>query len=78
MRFMHSTQTGDLILSLYLKISERIRDQFHCRQVRVWDLETLECEHVLKQPCSVDALAASEGAVWGGVGREIVVWGRNE
>ena len=47
------------------------------RQVRVWDLEMLECEHVLKQSGSVYALVASEGAVWGGVGRDLVVWGRS-
>ena len=47
------------------------------RQVRVWDLETLECEHVLKQPDGILALAAVEGAVLGGVGRELVVWGRS-
>ena len=49
----------------------------HCRQVRVWDLETLECEHVLKQPDSIRALVAVEGAVWGAVGTELVVWGRS-
>jgi len=47
------------------------------RQVRVWDLETLECEHVLKQPDSIWALVAVEGAVLGGVGKEVVVWGRS-
>jgi len=53
---------------------------FHCLQVRVWDLETLECEHALKQPRGdgeVRALVAVEGAVWGGVGAEVVVWGRS-
>ena len=51
----------------------------HCRQVRVWDLATLECEHALKQPrgSNVEALVAVEGAVWGGVGAEVVVWGRS-
>ena len=49
-----------------------------CRQVRVWDLATLECEHALKQPRGdVEALVAVEGAVWGGVGAEVVVWGRS-
>ena len=51
---------------------------FHGRQVRVWDLATLECEHALKQPRgSVRTLVAVEGAVWGGVGAEVVVWGRS-
>ena len=50
---------------------------FHGRQVRVWDLVTLECEHVLKQPDGVWALVAAEGAMWGGVGAELVVWGRS-
>ena len=45
--------------------------------MRVWDLETLECEHVLKQPDGIWALVAVEGAVWGGVGAELVVWGRS-
>ena len=45
--------------------------------MRVWDLETLECEHVLKQPDGIWALVAVEGAVLGGVGRELVVWGRS-
>ena len=51
---------------------------FRCRQVRVWDLQTLECEHVLKQPGGdVWALVAVEGAVWGGVGNEVAAWGRS-
>ena len=62
-----------------------IFDHSHCPQVRVWDLETLECEHALKQPRGhvwaprgdVIALVAVEGAAWGGVGAEVVVWGRS-
>ena len=50
---------------------------FHGRQVRVWDLETLECEHMLKQPDCILALVAVEGAVLGCVGAELVVWGRS-
>ena len=50
---------------------------FHGWQVRVWDLETLECEHVLKQPDSIWALVAVEGAVLGVVGAELVFWGRS-
>ncbi len=47
-------------------------------EVRVWDLGTLECEHTLPQPAGarVWCLAAGGGAVWGRVGREVVVWGR--
>ncbi len=50
----------------------------HRHQVQVWDPETLKCVHVLEQPDSeVYALVAAEGAVWGGVGEEVVVWGRS-
>ncbi len=47
-------------------------------EVRVWDLGTLECEHTLLQPAGaeVGCLAAGCGVVWGGVGEEVVVWGR--
>ncbi len=47
-------------------------------EVRVWDLETLECEHTLPQPrgSEVKCLVAARGQVWGGVGWEVVVWGR--
>ena len=47
-------------------------------EVRVWDLGTLECEHTLPQAAGakVRCLAAGCGAVWGGVGSEVVVWGR--
>jgi WD40 repeat protein len=47
-------------------------------EVRVWDLGTLECEHTLPQPSGsvVCCLAAGRGQVWGGVGNEVVVWGR--
>jgi WD40 repeat protein len=47
-------------------------------EVRVWDLGTLECEHTLPQPAreGVRCLEAGCGAVWGGVGSEVVVWGR--
>jgi hypothetical protein len=47
-------------------------------EVRVWDLGTLECEHTLLQPASamVWCLAAGCGVLWGGVGKEAVVWGR--
>ena len=49
-------------------------------EVRVWDLGTLECEHTLQQPVGseVYCLAAGPGqvTVYGGVGVEVVVWGR--
>ena len=47
-------------------------------EVRVWDLGTLECEHTLPQPAGskVWCLAAGRGVVWGGVGEDVVVWGR--
>ena len=46
--------------------------------VRVWSLEALDLQHTLRQPARayVNALAAVDGEVWGGVGREVVVWGR--
>ena len=55
-----------------------IADEAERYEVRVWDLGTLECEHTLPQPAEeeVNCLAAGCGAVWGGVGREVVVWGR--
>jgi WD40 repeat protein len=47
-------------------------------EVRVWDLGTLECEHTLPQAAGAEVwcLAAGCGAVWAGVGSEVVVWGR--
>ncbi len=45
-------------------------------ELRVWDLERLECEVVLRQPADVLALAAADGEVWAGVGHAVVVWGR--
>ncbi len=47
-------------------------------EVRVWDLGTLECEHTLPQPAGMQlrCLAAGRGQVWGGVGADVVVWGR--
>ncbi len=50
-------------------------------EVRVRDLGTLECEHTLQQPVGseVYCLAAGPGqvTVYGGVGVEVVVWGRD-
>jgi hypothetical protein len=47
-------------------------------EVLVWDLETLEPLHTLRQPAGNDVwgLASDGGEVWGAVGDEIVVWGR--
>ena len=47
-------------------------------EVRVWDIDSLACEHTLRQPTGADVwcLAAAGGEVWGGVGSEVVVWGR--
>ena len=45
-------------------------------EVRVWGLESLECEHTLRQPDMVWCLLGMSGEVWGGVDREVVVWGR--
>ncbi len=46
-------------------------------EARVWDLETLEPLHTLRQPAGQDVygLASDEGEVWGAVGEEVVVWG---
>ena len=47
-------------------------------EVRVWDLGTLECEQTVRQPAGaeVNCLLSVRGEVWGGVGSEVVVWGR--
>ena len=47
-------------------------------EVRVWDLQTLEPLHTLRQPAGhvVYALASCGGEVWGGVGKSVAVWGR--
>ena len=48
-------------------------------EVRVWDLETMACEHTV--PATTEgyfwSLAAAGGEVWGGVGSSVVVWGRD-
>ena len=49
------------------------------REVRVWDLGSLACEQTVRQPAGAEVwclLAAAGGEVWGGVGAEVVVWGR--
>ncbi len=52
-------------------------DEAQRYEVRAWDLGTLECEHTLPQAAGAEVrcLAAGCGAVWGGVGSEVVVWG---
>ncbi len=58
--------------------ADRGDDEEQQFEVRVWDLGTLECEHTLLQPAGamVCCLTAGCGLVWGGVGKEAVVWGR--
>ena len=48
-------------------------------EVRVWDLEKMGCEHTVRQAAgpAVRCLAVAVGEVWGGVGSEVVVWGRD-
>jgi hypothetical protein len=48
------------------------------REARVWDLETLEPLHTLRQPAGKRfwGLMSDGGEVWGAVGTEVVVWGR--
>ena len=48
----------------------------HGEKVQVWSLETLACEHTLPQRGPVRPLMSVRGKVWGGVGKEVVVWGR--
>jgi WD40 repeat protein len=47
-------------------------------EARVWDLETLEPLHTLRQPAGqrVRGLASDRGEMWGAVESEVVVWGR--
>jgi hypothetical protein len=47
-------------------------------EVRVWDLETLEPLHTLRQGPGnwVAGLASYGEEVWGSVGKDVVVWGR--
>ena len=46
-------------------------------EARVWDLETLEPLHTLRQAAGqrVLGLASDRGEVWGAVGKDVVVWG---
>jgi WD40 repeat protein len=45
-------------------------------EVRVWGLAELDLQQTLRQPHYVNALVAVDGDVWGGAGKEVVVWGR--
>ena len=47
-------------------------------EARVWDLETLEPLHTLRQATGreVMGLVSDGGEVWGAVGKDVVVWGR--
>ena len=47
-------------------------------EVRVFDLETLQPLHTLRQPAGDDvfSLVRDGGEVWAAVGEEVVVWGR--
>ena len=49
-------------------------------EVRVWDLETLEPRHALRQPLGQEVirLVSDAGEVWAAVGREVAVWGRRD
>jgi WD40 repeat protein len=48
-------------------------------EVRVWDLDTMACEHTFRQAAGdgVWCLAGAGAAVWGSVGRSVVVWGQD-
>ncbi len=47
-------------------------------EARVWDLETLEPLHTLRQPAGhhVIGLVGDDEELWGAVGKDVVVWGR--
>ena len=64
-----------LICGTCLKYDDDDAQQY---EVQVWDLGTLELKHTLQQPAGarVWCLAAVGGEVWGGVGDQVVVWGR--
>jgi hypothetical protein len=49
------------------------------REVRVWDVDTLDLQHTLPMADfnSVWALLGAEGCVWAGVNRFVVVWGQS-
>jgi WD40 repeat protein len=51
-------------------------DDMEC-EVRVWDLDTMACEQkvLLAAGEGVRCLSGAGGAVWGGMGRSVLVWG---
>ncbi len=56
--------------------SSSISDEEH--EVRVWDLETMQPLHTLRQPAGdrVLSVVGDGGEVWGAVGEHVVLWGR--
>jgi hypothetical protein len=56
----------------------RLHSLTQAYEVRVWDLETLQPLHALRQPAGqcVAGLAGDGGEVWAAVGQDVVVWGR--
>ena len=65
-----STLVGGSFSSPYMDTEEY--------EARVWDLETLEPLHTLRQGAGqyVLGLASDGGEVWGAGGKDVVVWGR--
>jgi hypothetical protein len=55
------------------------REEEDKREVLVLDRQTFAVEHSFAQPAGATplCLAAARGQVWGGVGDEVVVWGRD-
>ena len=47
-------------------------------ELRVWDVDSLTLEHTVRQPtwAGVSCLAVAGVEAWGGVGEEVVLWGR--
>jgi WD40 repeat protein len=71
--------SGSKLISGYVTDGGTDDDDVTERSVRVWDLDTMACEHTVREVAGADVwcLAGSGGAVWGGVGRQVVVWGRD-
>ena len=48
------------------------------RELRVWDVDSLTCEHTVQQPAraAMSCLAVVGEELWGGAGADVVVWGR--
>ena len=81
----YAAGSAQYIMSLAVSGSTLVGGSFSVRhllteeyEARVWDLETLEPLHTLRQPAGRDVLglASDRGEVWGVVGKEVVVWGR--